>query len=155
MKSNALARTLVSVAAFIGISAGSLAGAGASFAASQPTAKPAVSAQRVSILAVNNLGLTTTQARHWQCELRYYHFNPGTIDGQLGTDSWKAAQNLFNNGYYADKPLTVDGIVGTETIKALQNYLNAEGWNLTVDGVAGSKTRDAFASHNSFDSCSL
>ncbi|MBA9050511.1 MULTISPECIES: peptidoglycan-binding domain-containing protein [Streptomyces] len=156
MRSIALTRTLVSVTAVVGMAAGGLAGASASFATSQPTAKPAVSVQHVSILAVNNLGLTTTQAKHWQCELRMYHFDPGTIDGQLGTNSWKAAQKLFNEGlYYVDKPLVVDGIVGTETIKALQSYLNSEGWGLTVDGVAGSETRAAFASHSSVDFCSL
>ncbi|MET8956817.1 hypothetical protein ACWEO4_41375 [Streptomyces sp. NPDC004393] len=57
----------MSAVAVVGIAAGSLAGASAGFAASQPAARPAVSNQRVSILAVNNLGLTTTQARHWQC----------------------------------------------------------------------------------------
>ncbi|GAA3885048.1 hypothetical protein GCM10023084_42420 [Streptomyces lacrimifluminis] len=142
-------RTVVSVAAVIGIAAGSLAGASAGFAASQPTAKPAARAQGVSVLAVNNLGLNTTQAKHWQCWLRGWGFNPGTIDGQLGTSSWKAAQNFFNYyGEYVDGRLVVDGVVGTSTIKALQNWLD-----VSVDGVAGARTRSAFASFNNTNYC--
>ncbi|MFJ1975452.1 peptidoglycan-binding protein [Streptomyces sp. NPDC087903] len=144
-----LTRTLVSAAVVIGISAGSLAGASAGFAASQPTAKPAARAQGVSVLAVNNLGLNTTQAKHWQCWLRGWGFNPGTIDGQLGTSSWKAAQSFFNYyGEYVDGRLVVDGVVGTSTIKALQNWLG-----VGIDGVAGSQTRAAFASFNNTNYC--
>ncbi|WP_330335942.1 peptidoglycan-binding domain-containing protein [Streptomyces sp. NBC_00557] len=144
----------MSAVAVAGITAGSLAGASAGFAASQPAARPTASNQRVSILAVNNLGLTTTQAKHWQCELRNDGFDPGAIDGQLGTDSWKAAQRFFNwGGYYIDGKLTVDGIVGTETIKALQDFLNAHSYSLVIDGVAGPKTKAAFADYNTTNHC--
>ncbi|MFJ9847199.1 RICIN domain-containing protein [Kitasatospora sp. NPDC101155] len=48
MRSNAFARTLVSVTAAVGIAAGSMAGASAGFAASRPAAGPAASAQDAS-----------------------------------------------------------------------------------------------------------
>ncbi|MFD6280476.1 peptidoglycan-binding protein [Streptomyces sp. NPDC060209] len=82
----------------------------------------------VGTLAVVNLGLSTAQAKKWQCDLRYWNFNPGTIDGQLVTNSWEAAQRLFN--YYGDTALAVDGVVGPNTI---------------ITGIAGRKTKDAFA----------
>ncbi|ANP51032.1 peptidoglycan hydrolase-like protein with peptidoglycan-binding domain [Streptomyces griseochromogenes] len=146
MRPNALARTLVSAAAVVGIAAGSLAGASAGFAASQPAAKPAVSAPGVSVLATNNLGLNTTQAKNWQCYLRDTGYYSGAIDGLLGPASWKAAQKLFNDlGYHAGTP---DGIVGPNTIKALQRFLNDSGYDLVVDGVVGTKTKDAFRAFN-------
>lgn len=43
-----------------------MAAAGTSFAASQPAATTAVSAQDVSVLAVNNLGLTAEEAKKIQ-----------------------------------------------------------------------------------------
>ncbi|MEU3983377.1 peptidoglycan-binding domain-containing protein [Streptomyces sp. NPDC026672] len=140
-------RTLVSATAVVGIAAGTLA-AGAGLAAAQPAAKPAaVSAQDFSILAVNNLGLNTTQAKNWQCWLRDTGYSPGAIDGQLGTNSWKAAQRKFNDlGLGAG---TVDGVVGPNTVRALQRYLNIFGYNLAVDGDAGPATRAAFADFNS------
>jgi lysozyme family protein len=138
--------------AVAGITAGSLAGASAGFAASQPAAMPAASNQRVSILAVNNLGLTTTQARHWQCYVLLVGYDPGTIDGQLGTKSWKAAQKMFADAEWYKGP--IDGIVGSETIKALQRFLNNVRYHLTVDGIAGPETKAAFADSNSTDWCS-
>lgn len=101
----------------------------------------------VGTLAVNNLGLNTVQAKKWQCYLRYWNFNPGTIDGQLGTDSWKAAQRFFNYyGYNGDVALVVDGVVGPNTIRALQRFLDGRnGINLDITGIAGPKTKDAFA----------
>ncbi|MFE9443383.1 peptidoglycan-binding protein [Streptomyces sp. NPDC006602] len=143
MRSNVLTRTVISLTAVVGLAAGTVAAAGTSFAVSQPAAKTSVSAQDVSILAVNNLGLNTTRAKNWQCWLRDTGYNPGTIDGQLGTNSWKAAQRKFNDlGYNAG---TVDGVVGTNTIKALQRYLG-----VAVDGVAGPNTKAAFWDFNAF-----
>nr|WP_323186263.1 peptidoglycan-binding domain-containing protein [Streptomyces canus] len=116
-------------------------------AASQPVAKPAVSSQRVAPLAVNNLGLNTARAKNWQSCLNAWGFNAGTEDGQLGTNSWKAAQRMLNAwGYSAG---TEDGIVGTNTIRALQKFLNAVGENAgTADGIAGPQTRAAFWNYN-------
>ncbi|MFD3617087.1 peptidoglycan-binding domain-containing protein [Streptomyces sp. NPDC058676] len=137
MRSNVLTRTVISLTAVVGLTAGTVAAAGTSFAAPQPAAKAAVSAQGVSILAVNNLGLNTTRAKNWQCWLRDVGYNPGTIDGQLGTTSWKAAQRMLNGaGYNAG---AVDGVVGTNTIKALQRFLG-----LNDDGIAGPATKAAF-----------
>lgn len=83
----------------------------------------------------------------WQSCLNAWGFNAGTEDGQLGTNSWKAAQRMLNSwGYNAG---TVDGIVGTNTIRALQNFLNAVGENAgTADGIAGPQTRSAFWNYN-------
>lgn len=148
MRSNVLARTLVGVTAVVGLAVGSLATAGTSFAASQTAAKPAVSAQTASILASNNFGLNTARAKNWQCWLRDSGYSPGTIDGDLGTNSWKAAQRLFNAlGLNAG---TVDGDPGTNTIKALQRYLNLYGYGLSVDGDAGTNTRAAFWDFNAY-----
>ena len=140
---SSLARALVATSAIVGIAAGGLAGASASVAASQPVTKPAVRSQRVSPLAVNNLGLDTARAKNWQSCLNAWGFNAGTEDGQLGTNSWKAAQRLLNAwGYNAGAE---DGIVGTNTIRALQKFLNAVGENAgTADGIARPQTRAAF-----------
>ncbi|MBN0042536.1 peptidoglycan-binding protein [Streptomyces actuosus] len=149
MHANVVTRTLVGATAAVGITAGSLAGASAGFAASLPAAQPVVSRQDVSVLAVNNLGLNATQARHWQCWLNYWHFSPGTIDGKLGPKSWKAAQRFFNYyDYNVGRKLVVDGIVGSNTIKALQNFLG-----VGIDGIAGPRTRAAFADGNNTDWC--
>ncbi|KUN93675.1 peptidoglycan-binding domain-containing protein [Streptomyces caeruleatus] len=147
MRPNVWTRTLVSVSAVVGLAAGGLATAGTSFAAQD--AKPAVKSE-VTILAVNNLGLNTERAKNWQCWLRDRGYSPGTIDGQLGTNSWKAAQRFLNaRGHNAG---TVDGIVGPDTIRALQRYLNLFGdifdYHLDVDGVAGPATRSAFWKFN-------
>lgn len=147
MRPNVWTRTLVSVSAVVGLAAGGLATAGTSFAAQD--VKPAVNSE-VTILAVNNLGLNTERAKNWQCWLRDRGYSPGTIDGQLGTNSWKAAQRFLNaRGHNAG---TVDGIVGPDTIRALQRYLNLFGhifdYHLDVDGIAGPETRSAFWKFN-------
>ncbi|GAA4030837.1 peptidoglycan-binding protein [Streptomyces sp. NBC_01352] len=148
MRPNVLTRTAISLTAVVGLAAGTVAAAGTSFAA--PDAKPAVSSE-VSVLAVNNLGLNTARAQRWQCWLRDTGYNPGTIDGQLGTNSWKAAQRKFNDlGLNAG---TVDGVVGTNTIKALQRYLNIFDYGLAVDGVAGPATKAAFWDFNEINYC--
>ena len=56
MRPNMLTRTVISLTAVVRLAAGTVAAAGTSFAASQSAATTAVSAQDVSILAVNNLG---------------------------------------------------------------------------------------------------
>ncbi|MFE0258040.1 peptidoglycan-binding protein [Streptomyces sp. NPDC059010] len=140
MRPNVWTRTLVSVSAVVGLAAGGLATAGTSFAAAQ--AKPAVSSE-VSVLAVNNLGLSTTEARYVQCWLQDYWGYTGALDGQLGTNSWKAMQrNLKQHWGYND---SIDGIVGKNTIMALQRSLKAyQGYDGEIDGIAGPKTKAAF-----------
>lgn len=148
MRSTVLKRTAVSLVAVIGLAGGTVAAAGTGAAAERPAA---VSAQDVSVLAVNNLGLDTGHAKNWQCLLRDTGFDPGAIDGQLGTNSWKAAQAKFNAmGFNAG---TVDGIVGPNTIKALQRYLNFHGYNLVVDGIAGPATKAAFWDYTGLPFC--
>jgi lysozyme family protein len=149
MRPNVWTRTLVGVTAVVGLAAGSLVTAGTSFAAQD--VKPAVSSE-VSVLAVNNLGLDTAHAKNWQCLLRDTGYNPGTIDGQLGTKSWIAAQKKFNAmGFNAGDE---DGLVGPNTIRALQRYLNFHGYNLAVDGVAGPNTKAAFRDFTGLPFCS-
>ncbi|MCX2927292.1 peptidoglycan-binding domain-containing protein [Streptomyces sp. NEAU-W12] len=149
----ALTKALVSATAAVGIAAGGLATAGTAMAAPEPVQQQTASVEAVAPLAVNNLGLSTARAQRWQCWLRDTGYNPGTIDGQLGTSSWKAAQRKFNAlGLNAG---TVDGIVGTNTIKALQRYLNRyDNANLVVDGDAGPATRAAFWDFNDINYCS-
>ncbi|MFE5894028.1 peptidoglycan-binding protein [Streptomyces sp. NPDC002285] len=139
MRPNVWTRTLVSVSAVIGLAAGSLATAGTSFAA--PDTQPAVSSE-VSVLAVNNLGLTAAEAKKVQGWLKQYWGYTGAIDGQLGTNSWKAFQRCLKEywGYTG----AIDGIVGSGTIKALQRLLQHYGYTGAIDGIAGSGTRAAF-----------
>ncbi|ANS69736.1 hypothetical protein SLINC_7512 [Streptomyces lincolnensis] len=118
----------------------------------EPYASPAPAQQQtvtgeVGTLAVVNLGLSNQQAKYWQCYLRDEGYRPGTIDGHLGTNSWKAAQRLFKDrGHYND---SIDGIVGPNTIKALQRMLNSL-WDLDVDGIAGPETKARFAQYADF-----
>jgi peptidoglycan hydrolase-like protein with peptidoglycan-binding domain len=140
MRPNVWTRTLVSVSAVVGLAAGGLATAGTSFAAQD--VKPAVRSG-VSVLAVNNLGLSTTEARYVQCWLQDYWDYNGALDGQLGTNSWKAMQrNLQKHWGYDD---SIDGIVGKNTIMALQRSMKAhQGYDGEIDGIAGPKTKAAF-----------
>ncbi|MGW0839032.1 peptidoglycan-binding protein [Streptomyces sp. NPDC002787] len=141
MRSNVVARSLVSVTAVVGIAAGSLAGAGAGFAASAPAAKPAVNSEAVAPLAVVNLGLSTAQAQDVQRWLARYWGYTGAIDGLLGTHSWMAFQrNLRNWGYTGE----IDGVVGGGTISALQRLLRHWGYTGPIDGIAGEGTQAAF-----------
>ncbi|MFI8849141.1 peptidoglycan-binding protein [Streptomyces sp. NPDC053499] len=136
-----LTKAFVGVTAAIGIAGGGLATAGTAIAAPVSVQQQTVSGE-VSVLAVVNLGLDTAHAKSWQCWLRTTGYDPGTIDGKLGPNSWKAAQRKFKAmGYYND---SIDGIVGPNTIKALQRYLNLHGANLAVDGIAGPATRSEF-----------
>ncbi|MCC2274374.1 peptidoglycan-binding protein [Streptomyces sp. ET3-23] len=120
---------------------GTLAGA------TTATAAPAqqLSTRTVTIQAVNNLGLNTSEAKSVQCYVRDSGYDPGTIDGQLGSNSWRAWQNLLNaDGFNAG---TADGIVGPNTISGLQRFLASFGLDTGgIDGVAGPKTRAAWAS---------
>lgn len=138
----ALTKTVVSLTAAVGIAAGSLAGAGTAFADSAQTTKPAVSAQDVSVLAVNNLGLTAAEAKKVQGWLKEYWGYTGAIDGKLGTNSWKAFQRCLKEYWGYTGP--IDGIVGEGTIKALQRLLKNYGYDGAIDGIAGAKTKAAF-----------
>ncbi|MGV9854319.1 hypothetical protein ACWDWU_37010 [Streptomyces sp. NPDC003442] len=93
-----LTRGLVSTIAVVGIAAGSLAGAGVSFAAPAPVSKPAVNAEAVTPLAVNNLGLNTTEAKNIQCWLRGYGYT-GAIDGVFGSGSQAAFKRMAAEDY--------------------------------------------------------
>ncbi|MDQ1046869.1 peptidoglycan-binding protein [Streptomyces sp. V4I2] len=144
----AITKALVSVTAAVGIAAGGLATTGTAMAApASASAQQQAVTGEVGTLAVVNLGLNTARAKNWQCWLRDTGYNPGTIDGQLGTNSWKAAQRKFRDQAGYDD--SIDGIVGPNTIKALQRYLN--GWlsdDLDVDGIAGPETKEAFWDFN-------
>ncbi|MFI6205399.1 peptidoglycan-binding protein [Streptomyces sp. NPDC051041] len=138
----ALTRTLVSVTAAAGIAAGTLAGAGTAFADSPRAQQQAVRAEAAP-LAVNNLGLTTAEAKEVQRWLKAYWGYTGKIDGQLGTSSWKAFQRCLKTHWgYTGK---IDGLAGEGTIKALQRLLkNSWGYTGAIDGKAGSGTKKAF-----------
>ncbi|WP_019061325.1 hypothetical protein [Streptomyces prunicolor] len=148
MRSNVLARTLVGVTAVVGLSVGSLATAGTSFAASPPAAKPAVNAPTIGIpIPPNNFGLSTERAKDWQCRLRDNGYDPGPINGILGSESWRAAQTMFNDLGLRAGP--VYGDPATNTLVPLQRYLNLFGYGLTVDGDAGLRFQAAFSDLNS------
>ncbi|MEU9012750.1 peptidoglycan-binding protein [Streptomyces sp. NPDC048479] len=143
MRPKVLTRTLVSFTAVVGIAAGSLASAGAGFAASAPTSKPAASSEAVVPLALVNLGLSTAQAKNVQCWLKANWGYTGALDGQLGTNSWKAFQR--NLRAYWGYTGAIDGIVGSGTVKALQRLLK-DSWGYTgaIDGDPGPGTQAAF-----------
>jgi hypothetical protein len=50
-----------------------------------------VSVQTASILTSQNFGLNTARAKNRQCWPRDNGYSPGTIDGDPGTNSRKAA----------------------------------------------------------------
>ncbi|MGA6174659.1 peptidoglycan-binding domain-containing protein [Streptomyces sp. NPDC012600] len=141
MRSNVLVKTLVSVTTAVGIAVGGLATAGTASAAPAPSEKTSVSAE-VAPFAVVNLGLNTTQARNVQCFLKKYWNYTGALDGQLGTNSWKAMQRRLasNKGYTG----AIDGVVGPGTISALQRLLRAYDYTGAIDGIAGPGTQAAF-----------
>ncbi|KAA0941774.1 peptidoglycan-binding domain-containing protein [Streptomyces apricus] len=146
----ALMKAVVGTTAALGLAAGSLIGASAGLAAAQPAVSSAGGVQNVaspaSALASNNLGLDTARAKNWQCWLRTLGFSPGAIDGDLGTNSWKAAQRMLNARNLGAG--AVDGDPGYNTISALQRYLNWFGYGLQVDGDPGPLTRAAFWDFN-------
>ncbi|MYR95417.1 peptidoglycan-binding protein [Streptomyces sp. SID8374] len=139
----AMTRTFVSVATAAGIAAGTLGAAGTSFAATPAQqSAPAVSAEAVAPLAVVNLGLSTAQAKKVQGWLKRSYGYTGAIDGQLGTNSWKAFQRFLRHWGYDG---AIDGVVGSGTVKALQRSLkNQYGYTGAIDGIAGPGTQAAF-----------
>ncbi|MEU3206924.1 peptidoglycan-binding domain-containing protein [Streptomyces cyaneofuscatus] len=117
--------------------------AGTSFAATPDRQAPAVSAQQVAPLAVVNLGLSNAQAKEVQRWLARSWNYTGAIDGQLGTNSWKAFQRFLRPA--ANYNDSIDGVVGPSTVKALQRWLKAHyGYTGAIDGVAGPGTQAAF-----------
>ncbi|MFB4195989.1 peptidoglycan-binding domain-containing protein [Streptomyces carpaticus] len=144
MRSKMARNTLVTVTALTALSAGGLVTAGTAGADQQRQQTVAVT-ESVAPLAVVNLGLSTQQAKNVQCFLKNGGWGySGAIDGQLGTNSWKAMQNRLSSGYgYPSNQ--IDGIVGPNTVKALQRLL-ADKWGYTgaIDGIAGPATQAAF-----------
>jgi lysozyme family protein len=145
MRPKVMARMLFTATAIIGIAAGSVAGAGASFAATVTPAKPAVDGQGAVIPdAVVNLGLNSTQAKAVQIWLREFWGYSDAIDGQLGPHSWMAMQRFLRTYWHYTG--SIDGIVGSGTVSELQRFLKADwGYGGTIDGIAGPQTRAAFA----------
>ncbi|MER5886749.1 peptidoglycan-binding domain-containing protein [Streptomyces sp. NPDC001941] len=144
MPSNRFTRAVLATFTVAALGVGTVAGATAATAA--PSAVK-TSQATVTVQAVNNLGLSKPEAQSVQCYVRdaapVGKYNPGAIDGQLGTASWKAWQLFLNDrGFNAG---TVDGQVGPNTIRGLQRFLNYIGYDTGgVDGVAGTKTRAAW-----------
>ncbi|AOR30101.1 hypothetical protein BFF78_02565 [Streptomyces fodineus] len=142
MRTNIPTRALLTATTAVALAAGSLAAAGTSVAA-PAAAHPAVSTKAVTPQAVNNLGLNATQAKKVQRWLKQYWRYTGSIDGQLGPNSWKAFQRCLKQYWGYTGP--IDGVVGTGTVKALQRLLK-DSWGYTgaIDGIAGSGTKAAF-----------
>ncbi|MDA5146514.1 peptidoglycan-binding protein [Streptomyces sp. AD681] len=138
----ALTKALVSATAAVGIAAGGLATAGTATAAPAPV-QQSTSAE-VAPLAVYNFGLSSAQAKGIQRWLKARWGYTGSIDGQLGVNSWKAFQReLAKNWEYKGK---IDGVPGYLTIRALQWKLSmpAYGYDGLLDGIAGPATQAAF-----------
>ncbi|MER7405068.1 peptidoglycan-binding domain-containing protein [Streptomyces sp. NPDC000070] len=137
-------RTFVSGVAVAGITFSALACASATAAAAPTATTPAVST-KIAPQATQNLGLSIRQAKGVQRHLKEFGYNPGTVDGYLGTDSWKAMQRALRDEGYGYTS-AIDGIVGTNTIQALQRALK-KNWDYAgpIDGIAGDGTRAAFA----------
>jgi len=124
-------------------SPGSLASAGASFAASAPASKSAATSEAVIPQATVNLGLSAAQAKNVQIWLKTFWGYTGAIDGQLGTQSWMAFQRQLKTYWGYAGP--IDGIVGGGTVSALQRLLkNSWGYTGPIDGIAGPGTQAAF-----------
>ncbi|MET9208245.1 peptidoglycan-binding domain-containing protein [Streptomyces bacillaris] len=136
-------RTFLSSVAVTAIAAASLVGTSAT-AIAAPMGAPQAIAAEIAPQTVENLGLTVRQAKGVQRRLKETGYDPGTIDGYLGTNSWKASQRAHRaQGRYSGP---IDGIVGPETIKAEQRALK-QFWGYTgaIDGIAGPGTKAAFA----------
>ncbi|MEV2192690.1 peptidoglycan-binding domain-containing protein [Streptomyces phaeochromogenes] len=139
----ALTRTLVSVTTAVGIATGSLAAAGTTVAAPVQDTKAVAGVEDVAPLAVNNLGLSSAEAKNVQDWLKKYWGYAGAIDGLLGTNSWKAYQRCLKE-YYGYSG-AIDGVVGSGTVSALQRMLKrVAGYDGAIDGIAGPKTKAAF-----------
>lgn len=138
-----LSRTLLSAMSVVVLGAGGVATAGAGIASATPGSGPVSHRAVVAPLAVNNLGLSTAEAQNAQRSLRDAWGYTGAIDGQLGTESWKAIQRSLkaNWGYTG----AIDGVVGVGTISALQRALKSYGYYTgAIDGIAGPATQSAF-----------
>ncbi|MFX4291566.1 peptidoglycan-binding domain-containing protein [Streptomyces bohaiensis] len=132
--------TLVTFAALAAVLAGGLMSAGA--AAATPTERQAAPvSEDATARSVNNLGLSTAQARGIQCFLRDSYNYTGALDGLLGPQSWRAMQRHLQRFGYND---AIDGIVGPNTIRALQRQLRYWGYRDGADGIAGPNTQAAF-----------
>ncbi len=98
-------RAALSVTAAIGVAAGGLAVwrsgglAGANVAVSAPAApQSAVTSRADAPRAVNNLGLSNSEAKDVQCFPTDYWGYHGSFYGRWGTESWQAMQrNLQAN----------------------------------------------------------
>ncbi|MGW2179076.1 peptidoglycan-binding domain-containing protein [Streptomyces sp. NPDC001732] len=138
-----MTRVFVGITTAVAIAGGGVAAAGTSFAATGQPTQAVASADAVTPLAVNNMGLNTTQAKRLQRDLKANWGYKGKIDGQLGTESWKAMQRFLKQWGYKDK---IDGIVGSNTVKAMQRWLKANwGYKGKIDGIAGAGTKAALA----------
>jgi peptidoglycan hydrolase-like protein with peptidoglycan-binding domain len=144
MPLNTWKRTFVSGLAAAGIAVGALAVTGPA-AAAAPSGAPPVAVGAASVLATENLGLSNRQGKGVQRRLQEFGYSPGTIDGYLGANSWKAMQRALRDQGYGYSG-AIDGIVGPNTVKALQRMLK-DHWSYAgaIDGIAGSGTRAAFA----------
>ncbi|MFB6945616.1 MULTISPECIES: peptidoglycan-binding domain-containing protein [unclassified Streptomyces] len=113
--------------------------------AAVPTRASVTSATSVASVtaAYYNFGLSIDQGKSMQCWLNYYGWGPLTVDGQLGTASWKSFQRFLAT--YYDYTGAIDGVPGTNTIKALQRVLaRFYDYMGPIDGVAGPATESAF-----------
>ncbi|WP_327694924.1 peptidoglycan-binding domain-containing protein [Streptomyces sp. NBC_00459] len=143
MRPNILTRSFISAATVAAIAGGSLLGTGVGFATAAPATAPAASAESVGILATQNFGLSSARAKRVQGWLATYWGYTDSIDGQLGTNSWKAFQRCLKEYWgYTD---SIDGDPGPNTVKALQRLLRNYGYTGAIDGDPGSGTRTAFA----------
>jgi len=99
-----------------------------------------------------NVGLSAAQASNVQCFLQQFWGYPGPIDGDLGTNSWKAMQRLLKThwGYTG----AIDGVVGGGTVAALQRLLRFWGYAGPIDGIIGDGTRAAFRNFANGHPCS-
>ncbi|MFE3267588.1 peptidoglycan-binding protein [Streptomyces sp. NPDC059215] len=143
MRPNALGKTLAGLVALAGLAAGGVVTAGVSYAAPASTPRTTAVAQPAAATATQNFGLTSAEAKNVQRFLKEYWGYTDSIDGQLGTNSWKAMQRFLSGiwGYTG----AIDGDPGTNTVKALQRMLAAQwGYTGAIDGDAGSGTRAAF-----------
>ncbi|MED7951357.1 peptidoglycan-binding protein [Kitasatospora sp. NPDC058201] len=94
----------------------------AATASATPNAPAVQASGSQRVLAVNNLGLNTTQAQNVQHWLRGYWGYGGALDGLAGTETVKALQRLPKDswGYTG----AIDGIAGSGTQTAFRTFAN-------------------------------
>jgi peptidoglycan hydrolase-like protein with peptidoglycan-binding domain len=95
-------------------------GSAASAAPAAPAAPAVFGCNYTNSTPTISYGSTGAAVKEAQCLLRYWGFNPGTIDGIFGTNT-KAAVLGFQGWLHISCGLAVDGIVGTHTWHALKN----------------------------------